>query len=69
MTDFQATINSKFSIKLILNVSVVEIEDGWSKVLGGYSHGRRTEWAKKLVSEGPKTKLAKSQEAIAIQFK
>ena len=28
---------------------------------GGYSHARRTEWAKKLVRERPKIKLAESQ--------
>ena len=28
---------------------------------GGYSHARRTECAKKLVCEKPKTKLAESQ--------
>ena len=30
-------------------------------LVGGYSHAQRTECAKSLVSEGPKTKLAKSQ--------
>ena len=28
---------------------------------GGYSYARRTEWAKKLVGQGPKTKLAENQ--------
>ena len=28
---------------------------------GGYFYARRTKWAKKLVVEGPKTKLGESQ--------
>ena len=44
-----------------------------SLIIGGYSHARRTEWAKKLVGEGPKKNLAESRfffkKAIAIQLK
>ena len=36
-------------------------EVGQAVVNGGYSHARKTEWAKKPVGQGPNTKSAENQ--------